>query len=353
MDMNPNLSSALAIPSLLMLLALPAAVQAQSTNVFGYAIHDGTITINNYISPGSDVSIPSMINGLPVTGIGGREIGINEGFFGAFEGSSLTAVVIPDSVTNIGEAAFYNCTSLTNVTIPDSVTSIGEETFRNCTSLANLTIPHSVTSIGNRAFYGCTSLTNVTIPNSVTNIGGETFRDCTRLSNVRIPDSLTSISPDTFAGCTSLTSVTIPDSVTNIEDGAFYGCTRLRRTYFQGNAPNLLGPSVFSGGTPVTVYHLPGTTGWVLRYGGRPIKLWSLPNPAVLTTGSSFGIQTNQFGFTISWATNLSVVVEATADLAHPAWAPVSTNTLTSGASYFSDPQRTTSPSRFYRLRSQ
>lgn len=77
-----------------------------------------------------------------------------------------------------------------------------------------------------------------------------------------------------------------------------------------------------------------------------------LPNPLVLNNSPSFGVQTNRFGFTISWATNVPVVVEAYANLGGPVWLPVSTNTLTSGSAYFSDPQWTNYPRRFYRLRS-
>ena len=63
-------------------------------------------------------------------------------------------------------------------------------------------------------------------------------------------------------------------------------------------------------------------------------------------------MQTNGFGFTISWATNIPVVVEACTNLANPLWSPVGTNTLTDGSSYFSDPQWTNYPARLYRLRS-
>jgi hypothetical protein len=72
----------------------------------------------------------------------------------------------------------------------------------------------------------------------------------------------------------------------------------------------------------------------------------------ILNNGPSFGVRTNGFGFIISWATNISVVVEACTDLASPIWSPVRTNTLTDGSSYFSDPQWTNHPARFYRLRS-
>jgi hypothetical protein len=110
--------------------------------------------------------------------------------------------------------------------------------------------------------------------------------------------------------------------------------------------------SVFAG-DPTTVYYLPGTTGWSTNFAGLPTALWVLPYPLILTTAPSFGVQTNGFGFTISWATNIPVVVEASTTLSNPTWTPVGTNTLTSGSSYFSDQQWTSPPSRFYRVRSQ
>ena len=68
-------------------------------------------------------------------------------------------IQIPNSVTSIGDCAFYNCNSLTSITIPDSVTSIRDCAFTYCNNLTSVTIPKSVTSIGNFAFYSCNSLT--------------------------------------------------------------------------------------------------------------------------------------------------------------------------------------------------
>jgi hypothetical protein len=80
--------------------------------------------------------------------------------------------------------------------------------------------------------------------------------------------------------------------------------------------------------------------------------LWTLPYPLILNNNPSFGVQTNGFGFIISWATNLPVVVQACTNLANATWVPVQTNTLTGGSSYFSDPQWTNYRARFYRIRS-
>jgi hypothetical protein len=94
---------------------------------------------------------------------------------------------------------------------------------------------------------------------------------------------------------------------------------------------------------------LPGITGWGSTFADRPTALW---NPQVQTSTASFGVQTNQFGFTIAWASGMVIVVEACTDLAHPTWFPLQTNTLSSDSFYFSEPQWTNYPARFYRFRS-
>jgi hypothetical protein len=137
-------------------------------------------------------------------------------------------------------------------------------------------------------------------------------------------------------------SLTIPKSVTSIGDFAFLNDYLLNTVYFEGNAPSL-GSSVFD--DTLTVYFLPGTTGWTTPFGGMPAVLW---NPQAQT----LGVRTNKFGFNIIGSSNLVIVVEACTNLANPAWTPVGTNTLTGGSSYFSDSQWTNYPGRFYRLRS-
>ena len=262
------------------------------------------------------------------------------------------AYTIPNSVTSIGSNAFYNCVGLTNVAIPDSVTNIEDNAFY-ASGLTVATIPDSVTSIGNYAFDLCSNLTSAVIGISVLTIGHGAFENCGRLTSVTIPNSLTSIAAWAWADCSRLISVTIPSSVTNIGDGAFYGCGSLISVYFMGNVPSLGGSWVFADAWKATLYYLPGTMGWVgFSPNGRLTAPWLLPNPLILNNSPSFGVQTNQFGFIISWATNIPVVVEACTSLANTNWSSVGTNTLTGGWSYFSDPQWTSYPARFYRLRS-
>ena len=176
-------------------------------------------------------------------------------------GELVTELVVPNSVTNIGESAFYNCTSLTSVVIPDGVTSIGNYAFLDCTSLTSITIPDSVTSIGYEAFRDCTSLTSVVIPDSVTSIGYEAFRDCTSLTSITIPNSVTSIGGSAFEGCKSLTSVTIPDSVTSISDSAFEDCTSLTSVTI-GSGVTSISDSAFEDCTGLTSVYISDIAKW-------------------------------------------------------------------------------------------
>ena len=180
-------------------------------------IENGATNIGDYAFYGcstlASVTIPDS-----VTSIG-------EGVFQYCE--SLKSVTIANGVTSIGEHAFYGCLHLASVTIGDNVTSIGQYAFGNCEHLTSVTIPNSVTSIGKGAFSWCTSLTDATIGNSVTSIGDYVFSSCKSLTSVTIPDSVTSIGKEAFASCYSLTSVTIPDSVTSIGESSFEFCASL------------------------------------------------------------------------------------------------------------------------------
>jgi hypothetical protein len=107
--------------------------------------------------------------------------------------------------------------------------------------------------------------------------------------------------------------------------------------------------TVFSGESG-TVYYLPGTTGWGATFGGWPTAQWYQPQPQILASGPGFGVQGNRFQFTISWATNTSVVVLASTNLLN--WTPVITNALVNGTNAFADATWTNYPRRFYRVRS-
>ena len=136
--------------------------------------------------------------------------------------SSLTEIVIPNSVASIGDSAFEGCNSLGSLVIPNSVTNIGKGAFKWCKSLAEVVIPNSVTNIGEFAFCGCSSLAEVVIPNSVTNIGKGTFANCSYLADVVIPDGVTSIGNNAFMSCSSLEYISLPKSVICLNGNPFF-----------------------------------------------------------------------------------------------------------------------------------
>ena len=140
---------------------------------------------------------------------------------------------IPNSITHIGDSAFYWCGALQNINIPNSVTHIGNEAFYWCVALQSIDIPNSVTYIGNSAFSSCSSLQSIDIPNSVTHIGDKAFSYCKTLQSIEIPNSITHIGDEAFYYCEALQSIDIPDSVTHIGYEAFCGCEALQSIHIR------------------------------------------------------------------------------------------------------------------------
>jgi len=141
--------------------------------------------------------------------------------------SSLTSVVLPDSLTQLGESAFGICSSLTSVLLPDSLTQLGDGAFQECSSLTSIVLPDSLKQIGKYAFGGCSSLTSVLLPDSLTQLGDGAFQECSSLTSIVLPDSLKQIGKGAFAECTSLTSMVLPNSLTQLGKGAFQECSSL------------------------------------------------------------------------------------------------------------------------------
>ena len=212
---------------------------------------------------------------------------------------SPSEIVIPSSVTSIGDLAFSFCRSLSEIVIPSSVTSIGDRAFCGCSSLKYISIPKSViclngnpfakwngkleclspnfvfeddilfnkdksriisfrnqniksyvipssvTSIGDHVFSWCSSLSEIVIPSSVTSIGDSAFSCCDSLSEIVIPSSVTSIGDSAFSCCDSLSEIVIPFSVTSIGKDAFSCCDSLSEIVIPSSVTSI-GDSAFS-----------------------------------------------------------------------------------------------------------
>ena len=272
------------------------------------------------------------------------------GSYAFYRCSILTSIVIPNSVTSIGELAFWGCGSLTNIyiesleswcnvsglgtlmgngssnkhlflnnqevtelEIPNTVTTIGEDAFYGCSSLTSVTIGNSVTSIGDGAFSGCSSLTSITLPfvgaskdeesnthfgyifgansysnqggyipsslksvviTSATSIGDNAFLDCRSLTSVKIPNTVTSIGRSAFSGCRSLTSITLPfvgaskDGNSNTHFGYIFGASSYsdQRGYIPSSLKNVvitsatsIGDSAFYNCSSLTSVEIPNS----------------------------------------------------------------------------------------------
>ena len=205
------------------------------TSIKKYAFY-GSIGLTNLAIPNSVTSIGDLAFGgcigLPSVVIPNSVTNIAPGAFRNC--SSLTSITIPNSVESIGYDTFAGCSGLTSIQVERGNTYY--DSRDNCNAIietssntlivgcSNTTIPNSVTGIGDYAFYGRGGLTTITIPNSVKRIGIHAFSDCIGLTSVTIPNSVTSIENCAFDGCSSLTSVTIGNGVTSISPYAFSGC---------------------------------------------------------------------------------------------------------------------------------
>ena len=149
-------------------------------------------------------------------------------------GKTNSTFSIPNTVTNIGYAAFAGCSSLTKITIHDNITDIGERAFYGCTGLTTAKIGDNVVNIGASAFEDCSKLKDLTIGKNVTNIDGSAFAGCSALTSVIIPDSVISIGGSAFSRCSDLRTVTISDSVTSIGYWAFSHCGDLITVNYSG-----------------------------------------------------------------------------------------------------------------------
>ncbi|MBR6986061.1 MAG: leucine-rich repeat protein, partial [Ruminococcus sp.] len=143
----------------------------------------------------------------------------------------LEQVVLPDTITEIKEFAFFNCQNITNIDIPESVLSIDNNAFYR-TGLSTFSFPDSVKIISEGVLGECKDLTTVSCASDITEIDSAAFVNCAKLSSFDIPKSVKSIECEAFQSCKSLTKITVPQSVEYMGESAFSGCDNLRDAFF-------------------------------------------------------------------------------------------------------------------------
>ena len=178
-------------------------------------------------------TIPSTVHGKVIDQIW------TSGFEGA---SGLTDITISPSIGRLGTSAF-EATSLTNVVIPDTVEQVDPAVFQNCTSLVSVKLPEGLSEIDQYMFANCIRLQHVDMPDSITKINIYAFHNCTSLTSLALPKNLSSLSVGCFDKCINLQHVVVPPSVISFPKDDDVG---------------VYNPFKYS---PVTVYVQKGSTG--------------------------------------------------------------------------------------------
>lgn len=155
----------------------------------------------------------------------------------AFTDSKLTSIIIPNSVTKIGENVFEDAQNLTSIEIPNNITSLGEYLLAGCSSLNDVKLSNNITTIPVGCFAECTGLTSINIPNGVTTIDEEAFAE-TGLTSINFPESIKFIGDYAFAW-SRLTSVVIPEGVETIGEVAFVECDNLKTVTIPKSVTNI------------------------------------------------------------------------------------------------------------------
>ena len=339
----------------------------------------GAVAITRYVGLGGSVVVPDSMNGLPVTSIAK----------GAFSGVTgvINITIGSNLVSTASGQAFADCPDLQAIfvdpmnpvyssvggvlfnksqtelvfcpngftghyRIPDNVSVIGDHAFEYCSDLTGVTIPNSVTSIGSSAFNGCYGLTSYYILGNAPNAGFEAFGATPNATIYYLPgttgwDRQAQIGNAYVDPQTNLFGFNITGTSNMII--VVEACADLANPVWTPVATNILADGLYCFSDsqwrnyPARFYRMRD----FLAFIGISEVLW---NPVVQTGDATFGVRSNQFGFTITGFSNLAITVEACADLANPVWTPVATNILAGGWYYFSDPQWRNYPARFYRI---
>lgn len=325
-------------------LAIGDSAFSECTGLTGVTVADTTVTIGNraflYCIGLARIRLPSGI-----TAIG------EEAFARCY---SLTDLTIPEQVATIGDDAFFECGCLTTIAVDPAnpvYSSLDGVLFNKLRSTilrcpegktGCYVMPDSVTEIGKAAFLSCSKLTEIIIPDSVAVIGESAFSDCSSLTSIALPRDVKTVEFATFAECDKLVRVIVGRGVTEIGSAAFGHCPMLQRVYCTGDAPSH-GDNIFTNNLPAVVYYFPDTAGWGPTYADHPAVLW---NPDFDSITFSNGITTCM----VRGTPDIPVSIDTTTNLLTGVWTRLAVCTITNETISVTDTNAIHCPSRFYRI---
>ena len=223
-----------------------------------------------------EVVIPETANGYTVTGIGSY----------SFNGCYFTNITIPQTVSFIGNLAFFQCWNLKEIDIPQKVV-LGYSTFSRCERLTHVSI--SCDQINSGCFNECSQLYSIELLSPVKNVGFAAFAWCSSLESIIFPSGLETIGEQAFLQCTSLRSVFLPGSLTKIDASAFFECTSLRYVFIAGETPPTIIPwgdvQLFTGINEYAILTVPDKTKYTSEsWASNFYEIRSFPSAVEQTT---------------------------------------------------------------------
>lgn len=286
---------------------LEKVVIENGTETIGKEAFNGCKKLNDIILPDSVTSIGEnafQYTGLYYEWFDGNEdvLYINNHLISVYQGTA-NECNIKSGTKTIADSAFFACGSLPGITIPDSVTSIGNRAFKDCNSLKSITIPKRVTTIGNCAFYTCYDLQSIEVdsgnPEYCSENGVLYNKEKTEIIrfpkektevSFAIPKSVTKIADGAFEYCKNLTNVTISNDMTSIGNNAFESCSGLTNITIPKSVTSI-GDRAFSECSKLTSIIIPDG---VLRIGESSffkcssLKDITIPNSVLIIDTDAF-----------------------------------------------------------------
>lgn len=192
-------------------------------NDFEYRLIPGGAEITGYMGSAGQVTFPSEIDGHPLVALGRCAFVTN---------LSMTDVVVPDTVTEIGFGAFEGCLNLRSINLPAQLTKLGFRAFARCERLKEAILPDSVTVLEEGVYNGCAALHTLRLSAGLKVISRNAFLGCNALTEIVVSEGVERIEAQAFSGCGSLRSLTLPSTLVEIGSDAIQGCGRLENFHF-------------------------------------------------------------------------------------------------------------------------